>query len=523
MKRRFRVLDLFAGPGGLAEGFSSFLDEGGERLFDISLSAEKEVSAHRTLTLRAFTRQFPKGQLPQAYYDLAHGQSSLEDLIRAHPDEWSEAEAEALLVELGTEAGNQAIDARLDQLVKKGGGDDIVVIGGPPCQAYSLVGRARNRGKEDYVAEEDSRHFLYEEYIRILNRVSPVAFVMENVKGMLSSSVAGRRIFAQVRADLEAAGSNYGGYRLVALAPNSGLFQELGGDYENSDFLIRAERHGVPQARHRVIIVGIREDVFARIPEGVSATLPAYGAENPVRVADMIEGMPPLRSGLSRGDDPEGWASRAVEGMELVVEALENAPPDSEASASLEVARRALSAFRGKNTERSRQSGAVHRVNSASEQLNTFLNDERLECLSGHESRGHMPSDLARYFFCSVFAEANGRSPKAGDFPEELAPAHGNWSSGKFADRFRVQGWHGPSTTVVSHISKDGHYFIHPDPLQCRSLTVREAARLQTFPDNYLFLGNRTQQFVQVGNAVPPYLAMQIAEIVHELLQSAGR
>jgi len=129
-----------------------------------------------------------------------------------------------------------------------------------------------------------------------------------------------------------------------------------------------------------------------------------------------------------------------------------------------------------------------------------------------------MPSDLARYFFCSAYALANGRSPKADEFPSELAPAHKNWASGKFTDRFRVQTWEGPSTTIVSHISKDGHYFIHPDPTQCRSLTVREAARLQTFPDNYIFLGNRTEQFVQVGNAVPPFLAMQIGEALYDLI-----
>lgn len=152
--------------------------------------------------------------------------------------------------------------------------------------------------------------------------------------------------------------------------------------------------------------------------------------------------------------------------------------------------------------------------------LRDWLLDRRLRSVPNHHARRHMQSDLARYLFASVYAEILGASPKSEDYPRELAPKHGNWESGKFADRFRVQLRGRPATTVTSHISKDGHYFIHPDPEQCRSLTVREAARIQTFPDNYIFKGNRTQQYTQVGNAVPPYLALRIGTALFSVLDA---
>jgi DNA (cytosine-5)-methyltransferase 1 len=132
-----------------------------------------------------------------------------------------------------------------------------------------------------------------------------------------------------------------------------------------------------------------------------------------------------------------------------------------------------------------------------------------------------MKEDLMRYAYAAAFAQVNGRSPRgAAEFPVLLHPKHENWGKGKkFVDRFKVQRSDAPSSTVVSHLAKDGHYFIHPDPGQLRSLTVREAARLQTFPDNFKFEGPAGSQRKQVGNAVPPFLAYKIAKVVHHFIK----
>ena len=158
-------------------------------------------------------------------------------------------------------------------------------------------------------------------------------------------------------------------------------------------------------------------------------------------------------------------------------------------------------------------------------ELQSWFHDPKLGGVLQHETRSHMRSDLHRYMFASCFARANDYSPKLTIFPPKLRPAHGNMDAENvpFTDRFRVQLAKEPSTTVVSHIAKDGHYYIHHDPAQCRSLTVREAARLQTFPDNYFFEGNKTQQYHQIGNAVPPYLARKIAEVVNDFIRSSRR
>jgi DNA (cytosine-5)-methyltransferase 1 len=175
----------------------------------------------------------------------------------------------------------------------------------------------------------------------------------------------------------------------------------------------------------------------------------------------------------------------------------------------------------GKATARSAKSLPAGYCQS-NDELSRWIERPELLALAQHETRAHMRSDLGRYLFAAAYGQLHGTSPKAEEFPISLMPNHKNWHTGIFSDRFRVQIACEPSTTVTSHISKDGHYFIHPDPLQCRSLTVREAARLQTFPDDYLFMGNRTQQYVQVGNAVPPFLARQIAKLIHRALDTSA-
>lgn len=511
------MVDIFAGPGGLAEGFSSVLDNEGERAFGIALSIEKDSAAHSTLRLRSFLRQFGDG-LPDSYYNFINGATAEPDWSKLYPKQWSTAEAEAWQLELGRESPGKRLNKRLDQIRDESDGN-VILIGGPPCQAYSLVGRARNQGKEGYVAKDDRRHFLYEEYIRILDRLRPAAFVMENVKGMLSSSVDGEnRIFDQVLRDLR--GERRGGesYRLIALDPRRRRQLDLGTfEPRAADFIVRAEDFGVPQARHRVIVVGLRSDLAADLPDLALADLMVRHSLK-ATVGNVLGGMPPLRSGLSRGADTHEEWKRVVSDAMAFVAGIDTGLSDDLQTAFTMRARRYEGRFRRKKEILGREGDGVGIASDCPEDLSSWLTDPNLETLPNHATRGHMASDLARYFFAAIFAEVVGRSPKASDFPRELAPDHKNWDSGKFADRFRVQLAGGPSTTVTSHISKDGHYFIHPDPMQCRSLSVREAARLQTFPDNYFFKGNRTEQYVQVGNAVPPLLAHWIGEALSTIL-----
>jgi DNA (cytosine-5)-methyltransferase 1 len=505
----FGIVDLFAGPGGLGEGFAS-LEVHGHPPFHIGISVEKESSAHRTLRLRAFLRAFRsrQGTLPEAFVRFHAGLTDEPDWSEVDADSWNAATAEARCLELGTEPAAAAIDkvaARLRRTF-----DDTILIGGPPCQAYSLVGRARSRGKADYVPEEDHRHYLFREYIRVLDRLRPAAFVMENVKGLLSSTVESRLVFEMLMEDLASLGTGHDHHyelRAIRIADGRATLEAAA---QPSDFIVRAEEFGVPQRRHRVIVVGLRSDVAAR-SVGAGIMVPRITRT----VTDAIGSLPPLRSGISRTTDSDADWQSEVAGFAKLLVAISRAEVDGTMhSACREIAKLLKLASHAQRVSRALPAG----YGTSDDALKRWLERPELRALAQHETRGHMAADLGRYLYAAVFGQQRGYSPKAAEFPSALSPDHKNWHSGVFSDRFRVQLAHQPSTTVTSHISKDGHYFIHPDPLQCRSLTVREAARLQTFPDDYLFLGNRTQQYVQVGNAVPPFLARQIAALIHDSL-----
>ncbi|MRJ43164.1 MULTISPECIES: DNA cytosine methyltransferase [Idiomarina] len=522
----FPVIDLFAGPGGLGEGFSSL--NNGQLKFKIIASAEKDQYAHETLKLRAYFRRL-KSDFPQYlsdYYDFVNGNSDLPWTERTR-DIWQDAVSEALLVELGTEEGNARLNAVIEDRLKDFPKDmPAVLIGGPPCQAYSLAGRAKNMNDARYDPLKDTRNFLYREYLKVLQSHSPAVFVMENVKGILSSKINNQFIFHQILQDLseptKALFNKKDGHRYVICSLVTDVHFKAGDDPSSIDsrsFIIKSEDYGIPQCRHRVILLGIREDYYRD-------DIPLLEKTEIRTVGSVINELPRLRSKFSKIDDSaEVWSRLISESIRAIAERLRSKKrkADSELIKNLTKVSKSLPKevlkTGGLRVPEVEHNFAVSKI----ELLEGWYKDNNLKVVLNHESRGHILKDIVRYTYAACFAMTNERSPRGhGDYDHVgLAPSHKNWQSGKFVDRFKVQESEKPASTITSHISKDGHYFIHYDPTQARSLTVREAARIQTFPDNYFFQGPRTQQYHQVGNAVPPLLANKIAIVVEHILLNA--
>lgn len=468
------VVDLFAGPGGLGEGFSRVVDAVGRKVFKTIISVEKDQFARQTLRLRSYYRHYRESgsKIPDAYFQLIRSRTPKEKAsalrLLGEDDIWKAVcqevpewmRAGKLNCELGPDNPriHSAIKARLKSSKR------WVLIGGPPCQAYSLVGRSRMRNHEGLI--KDSRHFLYREYLNVIRKFQPTIFVMENVKGLNTAKVNGLPILPLIKRDLQAAG-----YVLKSIVNSK----------DTEDFMVRSELFGVPQTRHRMIIVGIKasEDGLVDL---LNPIMPSLVVET---VYDALSGLPKLKAlDSSKSRDVELEADKGL--------------PCRDHSYKCKFNDQKLVRF----------------VSSASTPMSGLL--------LNHEARSHMIEDLKRYQWWVDNASATVSPKLDGKIPKDLLPKHNNSTikgASAFADRFKVQVRGRPSGTITSHISKDGHYYIHYDPAQARSFSVREAARIQTFPDDYFFMGNRTQQYHQVGNAVPPYLAYQIGQRVWAALR----
>jgi len=524
------VVDLFAGAGGLGEGFIA-----ANAGFEVDLSVESNPHAAKTLLFRAFYHRSKEvlGKVPEEYYQVIRGELSFEKLYEKYSQIYEYCRERVDCKELGeNEYSRHTIHRKIKKLAENN--KHWVLLGGPPCQAYSKVGRARNKGIKGYDPAKDNRHFLYLEYLSIIANNWPSVFIMENVPGLLSSKVNGESMFNKILEDLVNPSAIFPisvkkktfGYKLYSLCSRSLNFGLFGNDLDNGkNFVVESEKYGIPQKRHRVIIVGVRSDI-----DNEPALLEP---SDEIVVEDVLSDLPRIRSGLTKEDSNERWV-RIIKSaqkepwwheldkisdqgvMNLMSDITENIKPPK----------------RGVGAPFLKSENSKIKMRK---KLNDWFIDGKVGGFANHESKSHMDSDIYRYLFLSCLiayrenlASKTGVSfsTKISDFPQSLLPKHKNvqeankadLNSVAFANRFNVQRYKAPSSTIVSHIMRDGHYFIHPDPTQCRSLTVREAARLQTFPDNYFMCGPRTEQFRQVGNAVPPLLAKQVAYIIASVL-----
>lgn len=513
MKFRVPIIDLFAGPGGLAEGFTPLRSDVQSKFFHVLLSFEADPAAYRTLRLRAFLRKF-RNDPPSEYYEFMNGKSLDEpNWSVLYPSQWNMACNETRCMKLGLNDTTDFLNHQIRQIRKSCGGRTLLV-GGPPCQSYSVIGRARNVNSHSYNADKDERQSFYIQFVNALQMLRPAVAVMENVRGILSAKHRGTSVFSNVMEALRHAGGE-DEYALYALTS-----EDIGRSWRDGlpsrEYLVRCETHGVPQSRHRIFVVCIRHDLAEILPTKLIPRLEPVMQE--VTVADIIGRMPILRSRLSRADSGIEWQRTIRKAIESVQRAQRDMNHHNEIKFRAAVDQ-ALHSTNGSILPFENECGGTTLGESCPDNLGNWLYDARLTRLPNNQTRGHNTEDLARYIFAVAFAQTFNKSPKDIDFPSALAPNHASWRTGKFSDRFRVQLFDRPSSTITSHIAKDGHYFIHPDPAQCRSLTVREAARLQTFPDNYYFQGTRSQQYVQVGNAVPPFLAQQIAASVAKVFE----
>ena len=404
-------IDLFAGAGGLSEGF---IKAG----FSPIAHVEMNKDASDTLRTRTAFHYLKENNRIDEYYDYLKGKITRKDL-------WDKLPEELFNSVFNTEISSDTIPFLFDKIDELVGGKSVdLVIGGPPCQAYSIAGRARDpKGMTD-----DPRNHLYKYYIQFLERYKPKMFVFENVPGILSANNGEylKMIFDAVR--------------------------EVG--YDLNYQVLNAKNFNVLQDRKRVIIIGWIKDLKLNYPDFVPNE-PKYTI-----LKDLFSDLPKLNNG-------EGHL------------------------------------------------GIVQYSSTTSDYLKETEIRNGIDFTTQHIARPNNENDLEIYRIAvEQWVNENKRLNYA-KLPQRLIK-HSNTKS--FSNRFQVVNHEGLSHTVVAHIAMDGHYYIHPDIHQNRSITVREAARIQSFPDDYYFESSRTAAFKQIGNAVPVLMAKGIADKIKEMI-----
>lgn len=410
-----KILDLFSGCGGLSEGFRA-------DPFDTIAHIEMDAAACESLITRSAYYYLKENNNSHIYESYLEGKINKKTLYNELP---SSEMSKILNLEISSKTINQIfseVDAKLNENSLDG------IIGGPPCQAYSTIGRARNKDNK----AKDERIYLYEYYVDFLERYQPTFFLFENVKGLLSyRDQYDELLFPKILEE----------------------FRNVGYSIDHS--IINASDYGVSQNRERLFIFGLRNDYDENRQNQINyfESL-ARLQQHPICVNELFEDLPFVKDGETINHYISG-------------------------PTNLEI----CSYYRKDNL-----------------------------CLSQNISRKHNSRDKEIYFIVSEKKE-KGIQLRYNDLPERLK-THNNTTS--FVDRFKAIDGEGYSHTVVAHISKDGHYYIHPDKKQNRSITVREAARLQSFPDDFYFESSRSAAYKQIGNAVPPKLSEKLAKVIKE-------
>lgn len=410
--KELNFIDLFAGAGGLSEGF---IGAGFKPIAHVEMNKD----ACDTLKTRTTYHYLKDNKFARYYTEYLKSETKeKENLWQWLPSNLKES----IINKEISEKTLPEIFATIDRLLK--GKKVDVIIGGPPCQAYSVAGRARKD------MESDPRNHLYKHYVKFLEKYQPKMFVFENVPGILSAKNGEYlgKIFKAVR---------NAGYEL-AIPPKNHL---------------NAKDFGVLQDRKRVIIIGWKAHLNFHYPEFETI-------ENKFSILkDLFSDLKPLKNG-------DGTLN------------------------------------------------AVNYINPPTEYLKLTGIRNGLDFVTQHIVRPNNETDLEIYRI-AVDEWNKGKRLNYSELPKRLIK-HSNTNS--FVNRFQVVNGKGVSHTVVAHIAMDGHYYIHPDKKQNRSISVREAARIQSFPDDYFFEGSRTSAFKQIGNAVPPLMAQKIAEKIKEMI-----